>query len=255
MPQYRKLHTKTVESLDINDMPDDFTRLFWVLLPLALCREGRGIDSAAWLRSRVFPLRLDVTCDMVSDAMDWYAQRGMIKRYEVDGRHYFYVPTFHKYQGSTTKEADSIYPAPVQELVQTSSRPTPEQVESRSTTDSVCSIQYADADESPTPPTDGRHPAFAVYEQLSGCLITAKIQMDDITEHVPRDESAIQRWGEVVRAWIAVGWKPRNVTGMLDYFRRGDIPGERYAGQPRAPPEQAPVVIPRALLDTIPGVD
>ena len=51
MPKYRKLHTKTVESLDLNEMPDDLTRLMWVLLPLALCREGRGLHSGAYLQS------------------------------------------------------------------------------------------------------------------------------------------------------------------------------------------------------------
>ena len=61
MPRYRKLHVKTVESLDINDMPDDFTRLMWVLLPLGLCREGRGIDNPAWIKSKLFPMRLDVS--------------------------------------------------------------------------------------------------------------------------------------------------------------------------------------------------
>lgn len=42
MPKYRKLWIKTVESHDINEMPDDFTRLLWVLLPLGLDSEGRG---------------------------------------------------------------------------------------------------------------------------------------------------------------------------------------------------------------------
>jgi len=65
MPRYRKLHVKTLESLDMNDMPDDFTRLMWVLLPLALCREGRGVHHAAWLKSKLFPLRFDVTEEMV----------------------------------------------------------------------------------------------------------------------------------------------------------------------------------------------
>jgi len=112
MAQWRKLYVKTTESLDINDMPDDFTRLLWVMLPLKLCRDGRGMDSPAWIRSSIFPLRDDVTLDMVSSAMDWYANHGMIVRYEVNGRRYFYVPTWERYQGDTSKEAESIYPAP-----------------------------------------------------------------------------------------------------------------------------------------------
>jgi hypothetical protein len=45
MPQWRKLHTKVVESIDVNSMPDGCTRLLWILLPTEFCREGRRRDS------------------------------------------------------------------------------------------------------------------------------------------------------------------------------------------------------------------
>ena len=112
MPRYRKLHVKTVESLDINDMPDDFTRLLWVLLPLALCSQGRGLNNPAWLKSKLFPLRQDINQDTITEAVSWFVQRGMVVPYSVKGRDYFYVPTFHKYQGNTTREAASDYPPP-----------------------------------------------------------------------------------------------------------------------------------------------
>ena len=118
MPKYRKLHVKITESLDLNDMPDDFTRLFWVLLPLGLCREGRGIDNPSWIKSKIFPLREDIKNGEINTAIDWLEQRGMIIRYQVEGRKYFYLPKFHTYQGSTTKEAESNYPSPP-ELLQT----------------------------------------------------------------------------------------------------------------------------------------
>ena len=114
MPRYRKLHVKSVESHDINDMPDDFTRLFWVLLPLGLCREGRGLDNAAWIKSKLFPMRLDVTSAIIEGVMQWLDERGMIQRYIVDGRPYFCIPngTWHKYQGTTIREAETEYPPP-----------------------------------------------------------------------------------------------------------------------------------------------
>jgi len=151
MPRYRKLYTKTLESLDVNDMPDDFTRLFWVLLPLILCREGRGLNNAAWLRAKLFPLREDISQEQVGQAFAWCVERGMIVSYEVEGRAYFYLPSFHTYQGNTLKEAESDYPAPP-DSVQTNSEPTPELVKSKSGTDAdaVCSIQmqYSDAEAS-----------------------------------------------------------------------------------------------------------
>ena len=149
MPRYRKLHTKTLESLDVNEMPDDFTRLFWTLLPLVLCREGRGLNSATWLRSKLFPLRQDVSTEQMQAALDWCTERGMIVPYEVEGRDYFHVPSFHKYQGNTTKEAESDYPPPPS-LVRSESGVSPELVGSRSATDAdaVCNMQmqYSEAD-------------------------------------------------------------------------------------------------------------
>ena len=112
MPQWRKLHVKSTESLDINDMPDDFHRLLWVMLPLGLCREGRGLDNPAWVKSKIMPLRMDVTPDMIATAFDWYAERGMIERYEHKGRMYFFIPTWARHQGNTERAAESLYPAP-----------------------------------------------------------------------------------------------------------------------------------------------
>lgn len=132
MPEWRKLHTKARESIDINDMPDDFTRLLWIMLPLALDKEGRGHDNPSWIRAMVMPMRLDVTIEMVSAAVDWYAERGMIQRYEVEDRRYFLVPSWHLYQ-SCERESESRIPAPpTQKLVKSKSRPTQESVKSQS---------------------------------------------------------------------------------------------------------------------------
>lgn len=119
MPQFRSLHTKITQSFDVNDMPDDFTRLTWTWLPLALDGEGRGIYNASWVKARIYPLREDVTNAMVLDALEWFVSRGMIVTYEVDGRKYFYSTTFKEYQRGTDKEARSVLPAP--ELLQSSS--------------------------------------------------------------------------------------------------------------------------------------
>lgn len=112
MPKYRKLWTKITQSWDVNDMPDDFTRLLWVLLPLALDREGRGVWNMGWIKGRTMPFRDDVSCDRILVAMEWYVQRGMVVVYEVGERRYFYVPTFKDYQTGTDRESPSILPDP-----------------------------------------------------------------------------------------------------------------------------------------------
>jgi hypothetical protein len=112
MPKWRKLHVKATESLDINEMPDDFHRLLWVMLPLGLDRRGRGLDTPSWIKSKVMTVREDVTPEMITAAMNWYAGHGMIERYNANGREYFWIPTWHGYQGDTSKEAESNFPPP-----------------------------------------------------------------------------------------------------------------------------------------------
>lgn len=111
MPQWRKLHLKTTESFDIQSMPDDFTRLVWVLLPLALDKEGRGIWNPGWVKAKLMPLRTDVHLEQMQGALDWYVEQDMVRVYEVAGRFYFHVPSWHDYQ-STRKESESAYPSP-----------------------------------------------------------------------------------------------------------------------------------------------
>ena len=261
MPRYRKLHTKTVESLDVNDMPDDFTRLLWVLLPLGLCAEGRGVDNARWVQSKIFPLRLDVTIEMIGSAMAWYESRGMLVRYQVDGRGYFHIPTFHRYQGNTIKEAASEYPAPpgaaldpgenepgdLDEPGAPSSRPTPDLLQTNSGTDAVFSIQYSDADsdsapigapptEPPAPkpakpkprrkpatPKEPPPPAVDVVREVTN-LFPVKSLWPGIDGTVGRDPPSLDRWRKTCLAWVACGWNPRNVKGMLEHYVDKKIP-------------------------------
>ena len=134
MPKYRQLPYKILDSYDFNDMPDDQCRLFWVLLPLVLDCEGRGVDNPAWLRSRVYPLREDIELNKIAEWMDWLGEHGLITRYEVDGRKFFYATKFKTYQSGTDKEARSTIPAPP-DLLQSNSGVTPDLVR-------VNTIQY-----------------------------------------------------------------------------------------------------------------
>jgi len=150
MPQWRKLHAKIVESEDVNDMPDDFTRFTWTLMPIALDCDGRAQDDASLIRSKLHPKRRDVSLEMIETAMCWYAERGMIIRYEVNGRHYFYVPTFGLYQGKTDREAASVIPEPTarRRRPAPTTRPVSPQSQSGPTHDLVRTESTLDVDES-----------------------------------------------------------------------------------------------------------
>lgn len=119
MPKFRSVYSKITQSFDFNDMPNDFTRLVWVLLPLCLDCEGRGIYNFSWIKSKIFPIREDISDKKLQKAMEWLNSRknpetkhGMIEIYTVDERQYFWVPTFKTYQRGFEKEAPSILPAP-----------------------------------------------------------------------------------------------------------------------------------------------
>lgn len=152
MPKYRKIQVDIVEDQDFDEMYNDFVRLMWLLLPIALCREGRGLANVSWLKAKLFPLRNDLDERTIQDAFDWLVGRGLLVLYEVRGRWYFYMPSFQESQGPTEKETESRYPPPppvatsvcprpqadqvgqaaVPDLVQSNSRVTLEQLQSNS---------------------------------------------------------------------------------------------------------------------------
>jgi hypothetical protein len=183
MPKYRKLAVKATESLDINDMPDDFTRLLWVMLPLGLCREGRGIDNPAWIKAKIMPLRADVTPEMIEEAMSWYAGRGMVLRYEVLGRRYFQMVNWKKYQGDTGREAASEYPAP-------NSGPSREFITTKSGLDAYA---YTDADAN-------------TYANANGHKHTAMPILEAVDEKQDQVDGMITEISKVVKETLAPGF-------------------------------------------------
>lgn len=225
MPQYRKLHTKATESFDIAEMPDDFTRLMWVFLPLKSCSKGRGIDRASWIMGQLFPLRTDITSQMVEAAMSWYASRDMIQRYEVGGRSYYQITKWDTYQGSTEREAPSQYPPPpsvyttheqVLPTVSPAADSTHEQVMSRSS---------LDVDANANTKIDAEEESFAAFAAAPVASPSAD-------------------YAEIVKAWGEIFPKkpqPRPVnktlqgkvkTRMSDHYFRGNwLQAMQRAGQ------------------------
>jgi DnaD/phage-associated family protein len=182
MPKYRQLHTKIIDSFDFNEMPDDFTRIVWVLLPLILDSEGRGLDNPSWIKSKMFPIRQDVSEKQISKVFDWFYERKMISRYEVNDHKYFFVPTFKLYQSGTKKESASVLPSPLitPEEVRSSSGVAPEEVrtaESASAFESESALAYESVKE---------HNIFEIYESEIG-ILTPMIseELDDIEKTYP----------------------------------------------------------------------
>lgn len=141
MASWRKLWIKITESDDVDDMPNDSYRLTWSYLMLALDSEGRSQDSATLIRSKLYPKRADVTNEQIQAQLDWYADHGLIVRYEVKGKRYFYQTHFIEHQGSNKlrREAESVLPQPpvsnqsevTHELVTSNDEPENEQIKIR----------------------------------------------------------------------------------------------------------------------------
>lgn len=165
MPIYRKLHTKITDSFDVNDMPNDFYRLLWSWLPLVLCKEGRGVYHAGWIKSKAMPLREDVTNENILEAMEYFVDNRLIRRYEVDGREYFYIPTWHEYQ-NTSRDAPSPYPEPPEYDF------TQEQVASKSGASPVKTRQDKIREEYDDPPAGSLEAAFVQASSINGLLPT-----------------------------------------------------------------------------------
>lgn len=46
----------------------------------------------------------------------------------------------------------------------------------------------------------------------------------EIALAVGEDPESLKLWGDIVHAWIAHGWNPGNITGMLEVFKTGHVP-------------------------------
>jgi DNA-binding Lrp family transcriptional regulator len=53
----------------------------------------------------------------------------------------------------------------------------------------------------------------------------AKAWWPHIDATVGEDEASLQFWGQVVFAWVGLGWNPTNVKGMLECYTAGHLPG------------------------------
>jgi hypothetical protein len=66
----------------------------------------------------------------------------------------------------------------------------------------------------------------------------AKSWYDDIAEMVGDKQADLDFWGQVVKAYVGLGWNPTNVKGMLDFYERREVPGNDKNTPPPHPSRQ-----------------
>lgn len=237
MPKYRKLHVSSIHSLDIAEMPDDFHRLMWTWLPLISCAGGRGLDMGSWLRGQIFALRTDVTPQMCDQAMSWFEARGMITRYNINGRHYYQIVNWHKYQGDTRREAESMWPAPPQELVaqagKSRSRVSHELVATRSRSDAEANAKAkadVDADAAATAKASPDAAAAAAFLNQFGLGVNDKtaqlvgLSPDYIRAHLDYAKKRGEGTGLAIHRMINGDPSPDKLDRQIDLTKQ--IPDE-----------------------------
>ena len=230
MPQYRKLYVKVCESFDVNDLPDDFTRLMWVLLPLHSCREGRGVADDRWLHSKLFPLRTDVKPGQCLEALQAMDNLGMLTIYTVNGRPYYQIINWEEYQGNTSKEADSQYPLP-----QEADEASPELVQSRSVTDADADADLnaeakregnartrkngasAAPSASPSVP-EGSNSHAQTFKAITGFWVG--VNMQDFLQQRLGEQPNWDTVGWAYEQWTTRGYNPRNLRGILEWYEK-----------------------------------
>lgn len=88
----------------------DFEFRLWVTLLVLVDDAGRGDARPAIIKGRGFPLRSGTTEKNIGEALHSLACKGCIDLYEIDGRSYFYFPTWGKHQ--RLDRAKPKFPAP-----------------------------------------------------------------------------------------------------------------------------------------------
>ncbi len=68
-------------------------------------------------------------------------------------------------------------------------------------------------------------PAVRVFRE-NAHRYPAKSWYSDVAQTVGDDPGNLELWGKIVHAWVGLGWKPTNVNGMLEFYRRREIPGD-----------------------------
>jgi hypothetical protein len=88
-----------------------------------------------------------------------------------------------------------------------------------------------DKNKNSNPPTDkerrSRIPAEYPSSQAFRDIVhrwPVKSLQADMHAVVGSDPEAVELWRKVVRAWIGLGWNPMNTDGMLEFFKRKEIP-------------------------------
>lgn len=230
MARGRMINRSICESDKFHRLPDDTCRLFatWSISHLDI----RGVYRAdpTLLKSRIFPRRDDVTSEEIRGYLDAIEAVGLIVRFEANGEIWQYWPGFpHNQVGIRYDRELPEYPAPPGYV----QPPDEEPEKSRNSSGKLPPEEKRkerkrkeenDASQKDAP---SRHPAIEVY-RTKALRYPDKASWPIVEANVGTDEASLKKWGETVTAYISCGWNKLNVSGMVDFYKRGETPGASY---------------------------
>lgn len=217
------LNKSVCNSKKFQDLPDDTCRLLatWIISHLDI--HGVFYANTQLVRSLVFPRRDDVSNAQVAEYLDAMAEIELIVRFESNGETWQYWPGFeHNQIGIRYDRESSDFPLPPGweppkqlELVPPNAGQNPAEVKLSEVKKKKNVIRAA---ESPAV-----HPAIDVYRSKAR-RYPDRAQWPSIEQCVKRDDDSLALWGRVVEAYILCGWNKINISGMIDWYKRGEIP-------------------------------
>jgi hypothetical protein len=163
------------------------------------------------------------------------------KRYNHQGQTSNLIELLHRDEWLPPTDAKPVSapPAPLESASPAPSRgasPAPEL-----SPDSLSSpnLKQGGADAPPTPPSEKskstakkrktrtpKHSSIETYRRATG-RYPPKATEPLIVGAGIETENDLQFWENVIRHYIACGWSPQNISGMLDFFKRRELPSTR----------------------------
>lgn len=172
----------------------DFEFRLWVGLITIVDDAGRGDARPAIIKGKVFALRERTSIKDIEQALHSLAAKGCVSLYTVDGKPYFWFPTWSKHQ--RVRDCKPKYPAPCEnDCLQQSA--------------ATCGEQPPESNPNPIQFKSESNPNLCAQKNV---VIT--LALNDKTEY-PIYQAQIDNWRELYPS-VDVMQQVRNMKGWLD---------------------------------------
>ena len=107
MPRIRTVKPSFFTSQTVAELPAT-ARLKFIGLWTHADDEGRAVDDPRLIKAAVWPLDDKHTARKVTDDLNVLERHGLIRRYEVAGRRYLHIPSWHEHQKINRPQKSSL---------------------------------------------------------------------------------------------------------------------------------------------------